>query len=212
MKQEERQKCMDCKIPEMPELAFEEKTHTYKLNGVVIPSVSSIMEPINAVKYDRVDSYTLDKAAQKGSAVHDAIENYIKFGIDDIPTEHRGYFDAFIDWWNEYKPVVVGSEIRIYHKLMRYGGTVDLLCYINGELTLVDYKSTYVLSDMTCGVQLEGYAQAFASHGIRVQKKKILHLKKDGSFNVREYPAADAERCKVFGSLKCIYDYIQSNK
>lgn len=65
---------------------------------------------------------------------------------------------------------------------------------------------------MTCGVQLEAYAQALASHGIKVEQKKILHLKKDGRYDDRSYPANDAQRWRVFGSLKCVYDYIQSYK
>jgi len=199
-------------IPKIPELQFEEVTHTYRLNGIVIPSVSTIIEPLNSVKYAGISNSTLEKAADKGSAVHDCIENWIKFGIEDIPTEHRGYFDGFKEWWELNKPVVVGSEVRLYHRLLKYGGTMDLLAYIGNELTLIDYKSTYVVSDMTCGVQLEGYSQALASHGIHVKKKMILHLKKDGRFDVIEYPINDAVRWRVFASLKCVYDYIQSNK
>lgn len=198
-------------VPEMPELSFDDTTHTYTLNGLVIPSVSSIMEPLSSAKYAGISEKTLNRAADKGTSVHNAIENWIKFGIEDIQPEHRGYFDGFLEWWEKSGPIiVVGSEVRMYHKLMRYGGTIDLLAYIGDELTLVDYKSTSALSDMTCGVQLEAYGQGLASHGIQVQRKKILHLKKDGKYGEREYPTGDADRWRVFGSLKCVYDYIES--
>lgn len=193
---------------DFPELEFEDSTHTYTLFGEVIPCVSDIMGPLSAEKYKRISERTLNNAAEKGTAVHNSIENYIKFEIVDIPPEHRGYFDAFLDWWKTYHPEVVGSEIKIYHKLLRYGGTIDILVYIDGVLTLVDIKTTSELSDMTCGVQLEGYSQALKSHGIHVERKIILHLKKDGKYAVREYPVADTNRWRVFGSLKCVYDYI----
>ena len=73
----------------LPELTFEEEPHIYRLNGVAIPSVSKLMEPLRNLSYSRVDRKTLEKAAAKGTTVHNSIENWIKFGIDDVPMEHR---------------------------------------------------------------------------------------------------------------------------
>lgn len=199
-------------IPVVDGLEFEDKTHTYTLNGLVIPSVSQVIAPLSNAKYSGISERTLARAADKGTSVHNSIENWIKFGIVDIPPEHTGYFDAFMKWWNSCNPEPVGSEVRICHQLMRYGGTADFIGYIEGELTLVDYKSTYAISDMTCGVQLEGYFQALKSMGVFVQRKKILHLKKDGGYDLREYPVNDVNRWRVFGALKTVYDYIESSK
>lgn len=199
-------------IPEASGLAFDDLTHTYRLDGIVIPSVSAIMAPLSKAKYSGISERTLEKAADKGTAVHNSIENWIKFGIEDIPPEHLGYFDAFRAWWDQFQPIAVGSEVRICHPLMRYGGTADLIAYIEDELTLVDFKSTYVISDMTCGVQLEAYAQALGRMGVKIQRKKILHLKKEGRYELREYPANDAGRWRVFGALKTVYDYIEVSK
>ncbi len=65
---------------------------------------------------------------------------------------------------------------------------------------------------MTCGVQLEAYTQALGSRGIKIQRKKILHLKRDGRYDYRDYPTSDVERWRVFGALKTVYDYIGSSK
>ena len=127
---------MTVEVPELPELTFDEASHIYRLNGDIIPSVSKLMEPLKDQCYGGISKRTLENAAVKGSAVHNSIENWIKFGIDDIPSEHRGYFTGFMEWWKQYKPRVFGSEVRIYHKLMRYGGTIDLLCEIGGLLEL----------------------------------------------------------------------------
>ena len=143
---------MTVEVPELPELTFDEASHIYRLNGDIIPSVSKLMEPLKDQCYGGISKRTLENAAIKGSAVHNSIENWIKFGIDDIPSEHRGYFNGFVEWWKQYKPRVFGSEVRIYHKLMRYGGTIDLLCEIGGLLELIDFKTTYSLLEMTCGV------------------------------------------------------------
>lgn len=200
-------------IPELPELTFEDSTHTYRLNGVIIPSVSTLMEPLIAAKYNGISEATLNRAADKGTSVHNAIENYIKFGIEDVPPEHQPYFDGFLEWWNEKKPIPVASELRCYHKLLMYGGTLDLLVIEDGILTLTDIKTTYTVYDMTCRVQLEAYSQALASHGIRIGKKQILHLTKDRGKKMHDhYQLQDAEAWRVFGSLKCVNDYIGRHK
>lgn len=198
------------KIPIMPELAFDEVPHVYTLNGTPIPSVTKIMEPLSNAEYGRIDSRTLDRAADRGTTVHNAIENWLKFGIEDEDPECLGYLKAFTAWWEEKKPDLVGSEIKTYHKLLKYAGTIDMLAYIDGELTLIDFKTTYRLIEKNCGVQLEAYSQALASHGVQVDKKMILHLKKDGKWDDIQFPAKDPKRWLVFGSLKNVYDYIQS--
>lgn len=106
---------MTVEVPELPELTFDEASHIYRLNGDIIPSVSKLMEPLKDQCYGGISKRTLENAAIKGSAVHNSIENWIKFGIDDIPSEHRGYFNGFMEWWKQYKPRVFGSEVRIYH-------------------------------------------------------------------------------------------------
>lgn len=199
-------------LPELKELEFEDSTHTYRLNGIVIPSVTTVMKPLSDDEYRGISSSTLDNAANKGTEVHNAIENYIKFDFEDISPEHKGYFDGFKEWWDARKPTVIGSEVRIYHKLFMYAGTLDLLCYIDGKLTLVDFKSTSILNDKLCSVQLEAYSQALASHGIKIEQKRILHLKKDGKWSDPEFTVNDPLRWRVFGSLKCVYDYIQSSQ
>lgn len=199
-------------IPAIEGLDFEEERHIYRFDGDEVPSVSTILKPLSDAKYEGIKRDTLEHAAAKGTAVHNAIENLIKFGIKDLPVEYMPYLDAFSDWWNEASPTVVGSEIRLYHKIMRYAGTADMVAYIDGELTLVDYKTTYTISDMTCGVQLEAYAKALESMGVKVQHKMILQLKRDGRHEIHSYPVRDSGRWAVFGALKTVHDYLQANR
>lgn len=197
-------------IPAVEGLTFDEDAHIYRMDGLEVPSVSAIMEPLSRAKYDGINTRTLEKAAAKGTSVHNGIENYIKFGIEDVPEEHKGYFDAFLDWWGQYKPVVVASEVRMYNNLLGYAGTADLIAYIEDALTLVDYKSTYKVSEMTCGVQLEAYARALISMGVEPKAKKILHLQKDGRFKYIDFRPNDLERWRVFTALKTVHDYIKA--
>lgn len=183
----------EIRLPELPELTFNEATHTYRLNGSVIPSVTQLMKPLSELKYGAVPEMTLKQAANKGTIVHAGIETWLAYGIDDVPPELSGYYNAFKEWWNLRKPVLIASEAKIYHKLLQYAGTLDLIVLLDGVLTLVDVKTTYNLEKQMCGIQLEGYNQALASHGIQIQGKRILHLKKDGTWSDPEFPVKDVD-------------------
>lgn len=193
-------------LPELKELEFEERKHTYLLNGIEIPSVTTLMEPLSSKVYGPVDPVVLANAASKGTAVHNAIENYLEFEVTDISDEHKGYFDAFLAWLDACRPVIVGTEARVYHKQLRYAGTSDLICEINGQNVLVDYKTSYQVNMMLYMVQLEGYARAWESHGVRIDDRIILHLKKDGKYAVYHSPK-NAECYSVLSALLTIRNY-----
>lgn len=198
------------KVIELPELEFFEEPHIYKLFGEEIPSVSTVMEPLSSSIYGDVDPHILNAAANRGTIVHEAIENYVNYGIEDIPDEHRGYLDAFVQFWKEYKPTLIAAEYRMYHKYLNYAGTSDLLVLIDDELWLIDNKTSYSIKKMLTRIQLEAYKKALATHGIRVNRKAILHLKKTGKYSFVEHPADDKKAWDVFTGLKTLYDYIKT--
>ena len=105
--------CVKPEIPQFPELTFEEERHLYYLNGLEVPSV---MRPLSSDFYSTVDPEILNKAAKRGTAIHNAVENYAKFGIEDIPPVYAGYFASFREWWDSRKPEVLATETKVYHK------------------------------------------------------------------------------------------------
>ena len=193
-------------IPKFPELTFEEGTHTYKLNGIEVPSVTTLMKPLSQRVYGDTDPELLARAAARGTAIHQAAENYAEYGIEDIDPELSGYFDAFKRWWDKKKPVVLGTECRVYHKELGYAGTSDLLCVIDNQITLVDYKSSASVVHMLCMVQLEGYARAWDSHGLKIDRREILHLQSIGQYTEHVYPK-NAECWKVMSALMTLRNY-----
>lgn len=199
--------------PEFPELKFNEKNHTYWLYGTRIPSVSELMRPLSDSMYKGIDAEILDLAAARGSAVHEAIENFAKYGIEDCETEHRGYFDGFLAWVKENRVEILASETMAYNRVYRYAGTLDLICNVRGERWLVDVKTTAQVNRMLTSVQLEAYEEALASHGIAVDRKAVLHLKKTGKHQVHiTDKASGAEAWTTFGALMTVYSHIQKYK
>lgn len=199
--------------PEFPELEFREKNHTYWLYGARIPGVSELMRPLSDSMYKGIDAEILDLAAARGSAVHEAIENFAKYGIEDCEPEHQGYFDGFLAWAKENGVEILASEIVVYNRIYRYAGTLDLLCNVRGERWLVDVKTTAQVNQMLTSVQLEAYAAALASHGITVDRKAVLHLKKTGKHQVHiADKASGAEAWTTFGALMTVHGHIQKYK
>ena len=180
-------------IPQFPELSFNEFNHTYRLDELIIPSVTTLMKPLSDDFYRAVDPEVLEKAAKRGTAIHNAVENFAQFGIEDIPPAYAGYFQAFRTWWELRQPEVLATECRVYHKILRYAGTADLICVIGGRVTLVDYKSSAQVNSKLCAVQLEGYDRAFESHGVKIDDRMILHLSRDGRYS--EVPFQRNARC-----------------
>lgn len=199
-------------LPEFPELLFEEKRHIYTLNGQIFPSVTTVMKPLDNALYKGIDEEVMRTAAARGTAIHNAAENFALYGAEDIEPEFQGYFDAFLKWWSDYNPEPLATESRLYHKYLMYSGTADLPCIISGKRTLVDYKTSAVVNKMLTGVQLEAYAKAFESHGFKFDEKAILHLKNDGSYQMVRYKVPDIESWEVFNALMVVWNHIQKYK
>ena len=93
----------------------------------------------------------LQSAADKGSYVHNAIEDYIQNNKElDLDTVYSGYrtevsyaYGSFISWWNiisKRRVKVVMQEERLVCPW--FGGTLDLLIDIDGRIYLLDFKTS----------------------------------------------------------------------
>ena len=200
------------KVPKLDELTFEEERHVYQLDGRILPSVTTIMRPLSNAMYGTVDESILKKAASRGTAVHNAIENYTLFGIEDIDEAYAGYFKAYKSWMKQHTLNVLASETKVYHKTLLYAGTADMIAEVDGHTILIDFKTSAAVNRMLTGVQLEAYAKAFESHGFSVDSKAILHLKGDGMYKWNVYGKNDLESWEVFGALMTVHNHIKKYK
>lgn len=203
---------MDKNFPDFPELDFEEGRHIYRLNGSCIPSVTTVMRPLSNALYRDVDEAVLNMAAERGTSIHNAIENNVLYGIEDIPDEYEGYFSAYQKWVHDMSPKPLASECKVYHKVLRYAGTADLPVIIDSRKILVDFKTSATINKMLTGVQLEAYAKAYESHGYHFDGKAILHLQAKGDYQWLYYDCNDSESWIVFTSLLNVYNHIQKYK
>ena len=128
----------------MAEFLFDEDTHTYTLDGVVIPSVTEICAPITCGKYPPVG--VVQQAAARGTRVHELCALYDMDALpDEIEAGLVGYVKAWAAFCRDYKPVWKHIELPLYGSPgtgLPYAGTLDRIGEIDGRTRVVDIKTT----------------------------------------------------------------------
>lgn len=160
-------------------LEFIDETHTYLVDGVIVPSVSKILRYKFSNKYDGVDERVLERAAIRGTAVHEAIEKLCKTGeIEDLKEVKN-----FIFLQNQYNFEVLGNEVPLIIFLDGVpvaAGRLDLNLKINEDEGLADIKRTSVLDKEHLAYQLNLYRIGFQQcYDTEIKFLKGIHLRKD---------------------------------
>ena len=164
-------------------LEFYDVTHTYLLDGVQIPSITQILKIRFGNKYDRVDSETLKRAAERGTAVHEAIEKYCKEGLESDLIEVKNF--KFLK--KLYDFTVIDNEIPVV--LMRdrtpiAAGRLDMVIRLGEQLGGADIKRTATLDKEYITYQLNLYRVAYMqTYGIEWEFLRAIHLKE----NIRKF-------------------------
>lgn len=177
-------------LPKLSEIKFDEQNHLYLVNGVVYPSVTQIMEPMSLMLYKNIPGSTLNTAADRGTRTHEQISNYVNYGILEKDPDNEAYLDAFLGFERMYSPEWVASEHRVYHRIMRYAGTMDLVGYVQPDdgtgVDVIDLKCTAAYHGVMLATQLAGYVEALRSHQIKVRNRYGLQLLPSGKFRFEQ--------------------------
>ena len=161
----------------MEKFEFNDQTHTYKLNGKIIPSVTQIInEVLFYNKYSSVSEDTLELAKKKGSLIHKEIEDYIKTGSTGFTTELQSFINIVKDKKLEY----MKSEVKVHNK--EIAGTIDIVCKIGDKNVIIDTKTTAELDKEYVSWQLSMYAYILETHyNVRVDELYGMWLRDDKS-------------------------------
>ena len=115
-----------------------------------------------------------DEAGDIGSFVHNAISQLLngeKVSSEVISARFKPKsslkvkrcIQAFLDWYQKYNPEIISHEYIVWHEKRGFAGTVDLKCKIDGQLYIIDYKTSKTIKDphrvQVCGYCLveDGY-------------------------------------------------------
>ena len=160
-------------------LEYYDEDHVYICDGVVVPSITQILKVKFGNKYNRVSGAVLSRAAEKGTAVHSAIEAYCKRGTESELPELRGF--KFL--MKNYKFTVRANEVPVI--LFRddvpiAAGRLDLVLEIDGKIGLADIKRTATLDKEYLAYQLNLYRIAYQQcYRTPIEFLKGVHLRED---------------------------------
>lgn len=168
-------------------LEYFDETHTYLYDGLMLPSVSQILGAKFRNEYASVPPAVLNNAAQRGTAVHKAIENYNNSGYDDGSEAVRNF--KFLQ--KKYGFEVLDSELPVVlfkDDMPIACGRLDMTMRMDGETGIADIKTVSSLNKEKIAYQLNLYRIGLMqSFGVDAQFLKIIHLR-DGIRKVIDSP------------------------
>ncbi len=151
-----------------------------------------------------------DEAAEIGTNVHDWLSAYWKGYLTGkcppMPEEERTVkcINAALNWFQEHKIEPIAVESPQYSRVHKICGRPDLIARVDGELCVVDYKSTKSLYPEVA-LQMCPYAVMHEEMNGELPKVRWgLRLDKDtGDFEDRRYPPEQFD--EDWDSFKCCY-------
>jgi len=169
-------------------IEFEPKKHVYTLEGKEIPSVSEITRFLSREVYKDADQAAMDIAADRGTRVHKACEEFDVDGLVACDEDIAGYVSAYAAFIREHDVDWKMIEEPVYREDLWIAGTVDRYGLVDGEPTILDIKTTKTISGkhkIQYGAQLDFY-KLMIKNAPDSAKEVILQLKEDGTYKMIE--------------------------
>lgn len=197
---------------------FNKGEHSYKLNGQPLRGVTRrIRERLFADEYAAVDEETLMKAAARGHFVHEAIQRHDETGwepgFEDICVSPLyAAVDGYAEVMAKEQLAVVANE-HLVTDGHTYASAIDIVAEKDGDVTLIDVKTTYNVNREYVSWQLSVYAMMLeaANPGISIKRLacmwvKVRHDIVEG-VSLIEVPRKDAELVKKMLYTEDALDY-----
>lgn len=148
-------------------IEFLEEPHLYLKDGILVKSVTQILQLIFPDKYKGIDKRTLDKKAQFGTKGHSIIEhldvsNLEKAKNQVLDIENKDLqicIREYLRLVEKYKIKPLEHEKIVSYEYL-YCGTLDLIAQVDGIVSLCDIKFTAELDKEYLSWQLGMYALA----------------------------------------------------
>ena len=175
---------------------YDEKIHRYFFNDQELPSVTQIVSNI-CNPFQPGNEWHL----HRGSMIHLAINIFLskKLNEESVDPRIRGYLESAKKAIKELNIHPVLIEAPLYHSLLLFAGTPDLLTDSN---TLIDWKSGGHTE--TSEPQLGGYASLLEASNYPVKKAYEITLD-EKRYKIFEYKP---HHCKsIFHAMLTIFNW-----
>jgi hypothetical protein len=212
--------------------AFDERFYT-KDHETYHPSVTTVLQSYPKGQY--FEQWLMDtgrnsekikvEAGIQGTRVHNAIDEFLQGDtLTLIDDDRREKFTLnewkmicrFMIFWEFVEKENFLSESILFDDVLRLGGTTDLVCTINNERWMIDYKTSNALHD-TYRMQLAMYKQMYENtYDDKIDRYGVLWLNaktktdrfpmQGKGWQLKEYTKDFEKDFKLFGHTRAIWD------
>lgn len=191
-------------------------------DGKVVPGATTITGLLNKpylVKWanqlglEGIDSATYtDEAAKTGTLAHAMIQadltgekiDRAQFSEIQIDLAENSIL-SFLEWKARHQIKVIHCEVPFVSDKMKYGGTVDCYCELDGNRVLLDFKTSKSIYPEYF-VQTAAYAELLRENGFPVEECRILRVGRDATEGFEERSISDTRKWfEIFQHLLAIY-------
>ena len=126
-------------------------------------------------------------------------------------------FLRFVEWWEIYNPTLLEAEVHLFSDEIEVAGTCDLVCEIDGEVWIIDFKTSNHLQ-ITYDLQTAVYGKCFEEcfgkkpdrYGVlwlKSSKRKHNYEKMTGKgWEMYESSRSQEENLDIFMTVKKLFD------
>ena len=141
-------------------LDYEDADHSYRIDHERVPSITELLTVKYGHKYDGIPEGTLKRAAEAGTKMHEAVENFIVRQEDDGSEELRNF--KFLMKTYDLKPIDSEIPVILWNEGKPFAaGRFDLLLEKDGNRGIGDLKHTATLDRDSLTDQLNLYKTAY---------------------------------------------------
>jgi hypothetical protein len=164
-----------------------------------------------------------DQAQDRGNWTHDVLEALGQEGkvhkaLDGVPEEWRGHARGVLQWYLDYRPTFVSTEVQVASEAHGFSGRYDIRCIIEAGkikpgctlphravLCLVDLKTSKRIYPLTHYPQLAGYELASVEMGFPATDAQfVLNTHPDGTYDFKQSYATGADFLAYLGAMRAI--------
>jgi len=169
------------------------------------------------------------KAAAEGTIVHELAEQYLKGDKIELINQHTHspqydlkvwkMFLSFVDFWETSGAELLETEVFLYSDTLKVAGTCDLVCKIDGEVWVIDLKTSNHLQT-TYDIQSALYTRCYEEcYETKVDRVGVLWLKsksrggdkkgkvlKGKGWLVHESPRSVDENLEIYTHVRALFD------
>lgn len=156
----------------------------------------------------KIPDHIMKNAQKRGTWVHESIESEINTGTYEGNWEWEGYMDAFHKFNEEHEPEYLASELCVVAPDERSKGIIDAVAVIDGELAILDFKTSASTDHARFELQLGVYAYILNKLELydEIERLHIVKLGKDGRYKLLHYNLNE----NIIESAIDLYHYLVS--